>query len=201
MIPGWWQRAFPGEARQLHEVRRYVDGLLTDDCPDRDVVIACVAELASNALTHTRSGNGGTFVVHVQRATNALRIAVVDAGAQTTPAIRVAQNGDLLEGGRGLAIVASLSDQMGVEGDERGRTVWAEFRWPEQQPACPMSSKTDTARALVELGTEFSAWVCWFGNKSHQWWAMPRTSQPLLIAAASAHDLAHQIATIEQNGP
>lgn len=201
MTPGWWQRAFPGEARQLHEVRRYVDGLLTDDCPDRDAVIACVAELASNALTHTRSGNGGTFVVHVQRATDALRIAVIDAGAPTAPAIRVAQNEDLLEGGRGLAIVASLSNQMGVEGDERGRTVWAEFYWPEQRPTCPMSPKADTARALVELGVEFNAWVCWFGNETRQWWAMPRLPEPFLIAASSAHDLAHQIAAVEQNGP
>lgn len=82
MTPGWCQRAFRGEARQLQEVRRYVGGLLTD-CPDRDAVITCVAELASNAIMHTRSGNGGTFVVHVQRSTNELRIAVADAGAPT----------------------------------------------------------------------------------------------------------------------
>lgn len=199
MTPGWWQRAFPGEARQLHEVRRYVDGLLADDCPDRDAVIACVSELASNALTHTRSGNGGTFVVHVQRAVSALRIAVADAGAPTEPAILTAQNGDLLEGGRGLAIVASLSDQIGVEGGEHGRTVWVEFHWPEHRPVCPIPPQADTTRALVELSTEFSAWVCWFGNKTRQWWAMPRIPEPLLISALSAHDLAHQIAAIQEN--
>lgn len=199
MTPGWCQRAFRGEARQLQEVRRYV-GDLVADCPDRDAVITCVAELASNAIMHTRSGNGGTFVVHVQRSTNELRIAVADAGAATQPAIRIAQTENLLEGGRGLAIVAALSEQMGVDGDARGRTVWAEFRWPEQQSVRSASLEAEPARALVELGAKFGAWVCWFGNQTRQWWAMPRMAKPLLISASSAHDLAHRITVIEQSG-
>ncbi|WP_405087165.1 ATP-binding protein [Microbispora sp. NBC_01389] len=199
MTPGWCQRAFRGEARQLQEVRRYVGGLLTG-CPDRDAVITCVAELASNAIMHTRSGNGGTFVVHVQRSTNALRIAVVDAGAPTQPAIRAAQDENLLEGGRGLVIVAALSEQMGVDGAARGRTVWAEFRWPEEQSVAQTSPEAEPARALVELGTQFDTWVCWFGDQTRQWWAMPRMPKPLLISASSAHDLAHRIAASEQSG-
>lgn len=199
MTPGWCQRAFPGEARQLQEVRRYVGGLLAD-YPDRDAVITCVTELASNAIMHTRSGNGGTFVVHLQRSTNELRIAVADAGAPTQPAIRVAQTENLLEGGRGLAIVAALSEQMGVEGDARGRTVWAEFRWPEHLSTARTSPEAKHTRALVELGTKFGAWVCWFGNQTRQWWAMPRMIKPLLISATSAHDLARRISDIEQSG-
>ncbi|WP_203946236.1 ATP-binding protein [Planotetraspora thailandica] len=126
---GWWQRAFPGDPGQLREVRRYVAGLL-DGFPARDDVIACAAELASNAIVHTRSGNGGTFVVHVQRGSGCLRVAVADAGSDVCPVLRAVFDENLREGGRGLAIVAALSSRMQVDGDARGRTVWAEFRWP-----------------------------------------------------------------------
>jgi hypothetical protein len=192
---GWWQRAFPGDPGQLREVRRYVAGLL-DGFPARDDVISCAAELASNAIAHTRSGNGGTFVVHVQRASGCLRLAVADAGSDSCPVLRAVSDENLQEGGRGLAIVAALSSRIQIDGDEHGRTVWAEFRWPMGQ--LPPTSPHDAV--LVELGARFSTWVCWYGNQTRQWWAMPRTLAPYLVAASAPEDLAHRIAAIEKSG-
>lgn len=151
MTPGWWQRAFPGDPRHLHDVRRYVGDLLAD-LPERDDVISCVAELASNAIVHTRSGKGGRFVVHVRRACTLLRVAVADEGSCTVPVIRPFHRGDLLEGGRGLAIVARLSDCLGIEGDERGRTVWAEFRLTEKPPSM-LDTALTSARCALAMGS------------------------------------------------
>ena len=33
------------------------------------------------------------------------------------------------DGGRGLGIVAAVSADWGVDGDDRGRTVWARLEW------------------------------------------------------------------------
>lgn len=182
MALGWWQRVFSGEPRRLSEVRQYV-GELVADCPERHSIIACVAELAANAIEHTHSGRGGTFVVHVQRASRAVRVAVVDAGAPTWPVVRAVRDGDLCESGRGLAIVADLSDRMGIEGEGRSRTVWAEFHHlAKEQPGRDLSAG-DGSPSLVRLGTWLDSWACWFGDHTPRWWAVPRRSDPPPITA------------------
>src|SRR5439155_4206697 len=59
-----WRRAFEGEERQLGVMRRWLASVLPA-CPARDDVISVATELASNALRHTASGNGGLFAVEI----------------------------------------------------------------------------------------------------------------------------------------
>ncbi|MEV0751160.1 ATP-binding protein [Streptosporangium sp. NPDC050280] len=130
MIGVTWRRSFSGDPSQLHDVRRLVGALLTG-CPVLDDAIACLAELASNAVVHTKS-RGDVFTVEIRLMDGSVRIAVTDTGGPTTPPLPPHVRGEVLESGRGLAIVAALSTYMGAEGDEEGRTVWAELRWAVQ---------------------------------------------------------------------
>ncbi|MEU8035182.1 ATP-binding protein [Streptosporangium sp. NPDC049078] len=130
MIGVTWRGSFPGDPDQLHDVRRLVGALLAG-CPVLDDAIACLAELASNAVVHTKS-HGDVFTVEVRLMDGSVRVAVTDAGGPTVPTLPSHVPGEMLESGRGLAIVAALSTQMGTEGDEEGRTVWAELKWAVQ---------------------------------------------------------------------
>lgn len=129
-------RIFPGEPRQVGRVRAFVAGALTG-CPARESLLACVSELAANAITHTASGAGGVFTVEVSRPTPGMAlVAVTDAGSPREPAIRrAAESFDpwyLAESGRGLALVDALSSRWGYRDLDlgAGRTVWAEATWP-----------------------------------------------------------------------
>ena len=57
-----WQRVFAGVPAQVAEVRRFVAYLL-DGCPARDALVPCASELSANAVVHTASGHGGSFMV------------------------------------------------------------------------------------------------------------------------------------------
>jgi anti-sigma regulatory factor (Ser/Thr protein kinase) len=84
--------------------------------------------LCTNALQHSASANGGSFEITIYRSPDSLRVEVRDDGATTVPAAGCIE--DLSEGGRGLEIVALIADRWGQRGDEYGRTVFFELRWP-----------------------------------------------------------------------
>jgi anti-sigma regulatory factor (Ser/Thr protein kinase) len=115
-----------------------------------------VSELCTNAIRHTRSGNGGVFTVEVLRPRDGVAcVAVTDAGGGGEPRLRSgsrrfeglldypADVSDLAEGGRGLALVAALTSRWGYQpagpggpaGPGPGRTVWAEATWPVLVPS------------------------------------------------------------------
>lgn len=141
--------SFPGEARQVGEARRFVARAL-DGCPARDRLLACVSELAANAVEHTDSGAGGTFTVAVGRPREgAAVVAVADDGGPGEPAVggspacpaqrepaedetapRENPEEAMPESGRGLALVAAFSSRWGCRRTGRGHLVWAEATWP-----------------------------------------------------------------------
>jgi serine/threonine-protein kinase RsbW len=75
-----WRRTFQGEPQQLGELRRWIASLLPPR-PPRDDVISVADELASNAIRHTRSGQGGKFTVEITRHGPLVRVMVTDDGA------------------------------------------------------------------------------------------------------------------------
>ena len=83
---------------------------------------------ATNAICHTASGQGGTFEIVVIRHPAIVRIAVIDAGAPTVPAL--AAPGSLDASGRGLTLVHALAWRWGHHGNWCGRTVWFELECP-----------------------------------------------------------------------
>jgi hypothetical protein len=127
-------RVFAGERRRVPEARAFV-ALALGGCPARETLLACVSELAANAVAHTASGAGGMFTVEVIRPADGVAIvAVTDAGSPREPSVTDADA--LAEGGRGLALVDALANSWGhhraVGG---GRTVWAQATWPVAVPA------------------------------------------------------------------
>jgi anti-sigma regulatory factor (Ser/Thr protein kinase) len=126
-----WRRSFRGEAAQVGKVRQFVTALLAG-CPVLDDALCCVTELASNAVVHSDS-KLGTFTVEVWLSDQAVRLSVTDAGGDFAPSSVLPIGTDLVEGGRGLAIVAALSSRMGFGGNSAGRTFWAYLRWSAQE--------------------------------------------------------------------
>jgi len=130
----YWSRSFPGLAEYLAEVRQFTQMVL-GDAPGRDLVVLAVSELAGNAIVHTASGEpGGQFVVHIAAFVDRWKVRVDDEGSPSEPHV-IVEVMDLdeafqAEAGRGLAMVAAVSQDWGVLGDKYARAVWAEIPYP-----------------------------------------------------------------------
>ena len=133
------RRRFPGDARQIREVRRWVTGLLPR-CAARDDVLLVAAELGTNAVQHTASGRGGWFTVEITQRWQTVRVAVTDSGAPQGPEL-IAD--PLAETGRGLLVVRSLASHAGASGDQSGRRVWADIPWIPGTPATAPGDPAD----------------------------------------------------------
>jgi serine/threonine-protein kinase RsbW len=125
---GPWIRTFRGTPASVPDARRFVAELLVG-CPARETLMMCVSELCANAIAHTASGDGGTFIVSVALVRDGVaRVSVTDDGGSCVPSVGAL---DLAaEGGRGLALVAALTSRWGWAWAYPGRTVWAEACWP-----------------------------------------------------------------------
>jgi hypothetical protein len=126
-----WRRVFPGEAHQLGVLRQWLASLLPDG-EVRDDLVLVATELASNAICHTASGQGGRFAVEVTLCRSVVRIGVADGGGGGRP--RVIED-PAAERGRGLLLVRALSVRTGACRAGAGRLVWADIRWDTGVPA------------------------------------------------------------------
>jgi hypothetical protein len=80
-------QVFAGTTASVAAARRFTSAVLTA-CPAREALVACVSELAANAVVHTASGDGGVFTVEVTRPRDGIaRVAVTDAGSSSAPAV------------------------------------------------------------------------------------------------------------------
>jgi serine/threonine-protein kinase RsbW len=128
MVAADW---FPGEAAAVGLARDFVAGVLGPGWPGLDDVLLMVSEIASNAVRHTASGDGGGwFDVTVSADGYKARVEITDRGSSSEPRIPDDDGGlgaGVLTGGRGLRIVDALADGWGHGGDELGRVVWFEI--------------------------------------------------------------------------
>ena len=125
---GPWVRTFRGTPASVPDARRFVAELLVGS-PARETLMTCVSELCANAIAHTASGDGGTFIVSVALPRDGVaRVAVTDEGSSSVPSVSAFDVA--AEGGRGLALVAACTSRWGWAEAYPGRTVWAEACWP-----------------------------------------------------------------------
>jgi hypothetical protein len=113
---------FPGRADQVGKVRRQVARYLAG-CPAAYDALIVLSELVTNAVLHSGSRHD-FFTVRAELADHHARLIVEDAGGtwqQPGPAGS--------DSGRGLQIVAALANAWGIDGDDRGRAVWARLTW------------------------------------------------------------------------
>jgi anti-sigma regulatory factor (Ser/Thr protein kinase) len=201
-----WRRVFPGREDQVGQVRGFVAELLAG-YPERDDVALCASELATNAIRHTASGRGGFFAIELSWAGITILLAVADGGAPAGPVLRQRDPDTLEEAGRGLAVVASLCDKYGAEGDLRGRVVWAQFSSASaaapHAARVPLTPQPATEEDAALLARQYAGWHTWFGPWTRQWWAVPRhdTRATPLITASSARALASRLDTIQGDPP
>jgi anti-sigma regulatory factor (Ser/Thr protein kinase) len=126
-VPVLAHRWFTGDASAVGQARRFVAGVLGEDFPGLDDVLVLVSEVASNAVKHSASGDGGAFEVAVAVSGESVRVEVGDQGSGSEPRLADDQlPADVLTGGRGLRIVDMLAAKWGHAGDELGRVVWFE---------------------------------------------------------------------------
>jgi anti-sigma regulatory factor (Ser/Thr protein kinase) len=109
--------------------RALVDHLGHSGIPDDTVDDAeiAISELVGNAVRHARPRADGSLIARWQIDVDNLRIDVVDGGSENAPELHVSTDDESF--GRGLAIVAALAREWGVERDAAGTRVWACFCW------------------------------------------------------------------------
>lgn len=139
------QLTLPPEPRAAGRARRWVREELTDmarlDLIDSAVL--GVSELVTNALLHVRS----EIALQIRDNSDGLRVEVYDdsphlfAGAPNLPGESRATNPSTV--GRGLLIVASVSQDWGIDYDGERKCVW--FR-----PTAAVARDTDSAAHDVE---------------------------------------------------
>ncbi|MFB7107908.1 ATP-binding protein [Streptomyces sp. NPDC056291] len=100
-----------------------------------------VAELAANAATHGRLP-GRSFRLTLYVVSGTLRIEVTDTRCDRRPKLQ--EPDDDAESGWGLLLVDALADRWGIaEGRFPRKTIWAELRLSQPEPASTSSGAVD----------------------------------------------------------
>lgn len=129
---------YPGIPESVPEVRHMMRAILAHS-PRADDIELIAAELVTNAIRHTPSGQEGrAFTITVTQEPGRARLEVADLG--TAPWRPAHPNADrMAEHGRGLEIVAALADSAGHGlSDGHNRFSWATLSW--LKPDLPGSS-------------------------------------------------------------
>ncbi|MCW2527871.1 MAG: putative anti-sigma regulatory factor, serine/threonine protein kinase [Pseudonocardiales bacterium] len=123
----WVHRSPASAATVRHRIS--VDLRQAGFSPDlADDAALLASELISNAIRHATSLPSGELEVAWTIDPQGVRLQVTDGGSHDQPQLRQASLDDT--SGRGLAIVAALSDGWGVQEHSLGRTVWAYLARP-----------------------------------------------------------------------
>ena len=135
--------AVPHAAREARNAARVVLQDWSVPTPLLDDAILVISELVTNAVRH--AGTASTLDLELCQIRNRLRIALAD-DSEATPRLRRVRGA--AEDGRGLAILAALSDRWGVEPHHGGKRVWWEVDLAGGQPEAPTTARAkETASA------------------------------------------------------
>jgi anti-sigma regulatory factor (Ser/Thr protein kinase) len=135
MTSSGYGRAEPDSDRVLHlagdpdavaRARRLVSSALGTGHPLHDDCVLLTSEIATNAVVHSDSGDGGTFTLCVSYSAEWVRIAVQDAGSLDPP-FGWRPSSPLDTGGRGLLLLEALAHRWGFIREAGTNNVWFEM--------------------------------------------------------------------------
>jgi anti-sigma regulatory factor (Ser/Thr protein kinase) len=123
------------------EARREMLALALPEATREDLALI-VTELVTNSVLHAGLSATDHVELDLTNAVGSVRLAVHDPGpgfmSPSPPPMD-----SFVPGGRGLVIVAALSDSWGIECDERGCTVWSQLPVAEPPAGRDRPRKSD----------------------------------------------------------
>ncbi|MEA2451043.1 MAG: hypothetical protein QOG63_2975 [Thermoleophilaceae bacterium] len=123
-------RIVPARPEAAAEARRALVGLALPETA-RETLALIVSELVSNAIRHAGLATSDPITVQLTNGEGTVRLAVHDGGpgfASRPPG----RDDALASDGRGLTIIAALSEAWGVDCDAHGCTVWCDVAVEER---------------------------------------------------------------------
>ena len=139
----------PGAPSSVPTARRFVESILASwGHPEQGWTAALlVSELSANCTLHARTD----FTVRVELHDEQVRLQVTD-GSLRAPAVR--DYGTSATTGRGLRLVAELSNDWGVDLHDDGKTVWALIRQSQAAPDDADDEELDVDALLAAVGDD-----------------------------------------------
>ncbi|MEV7806954.1 SpoIIE family protein phosphatase [Microbispora sp. NPDC088329] len=131
----------PGDPALVSHTRKLaIEQLLVWGLDEMEFVTGLVvSELVTNAMRH------GTGPIQLRLIRNRTLICEVSDGSNTAPHLRRARVFD--EGGRGLLLVAQMTQSWGTRQTTRGKTIWCEQALPPPAPNSDGASGDEVFRA------------------------------------------------------
>jgi anti-sigma regulatory factor (Ser/Thr protein kinase) len=124
----------PGSPRYVASTRAFITRTLSRlPGVDSDAATLLTSELVTNAIQHTKSGDGGEVVINVIALPDGVLVEVTDQGSLGTPEVK---NDLHTAEGRGLYLVQHLAGRWGFVRDGLGTTVWFHLPATGQRGAC-----------------------------------------------------------------
>jgi anti-sigma regulatory factor (Ser/Thr protein kinase) len=120
-----WVLRLAGSPDQVARARRLVSMSLGRDHPLHDDCVLLTSEIATNAVIHSRSGDGGVFTVTVSYSAEGVRVCVQDEGSSEAPCVCHASAD--ATGGRGLPLLEALAHRWGLVREAGSNKVWFEL--------------------------------------------------------------------------
>jgi anti-sigma regulatory factor (Ser/Thr protein kinase) len=120
-----WVLRLAGSPDQVARARRLVSMSLGRDHPLHDDCVLLTSEIATNAVIHSRSGDGGVFTVTVSYSAEGVRVCVQDEGSSDAPCVCHASAD--ATGGRGLPLLEALAHRWGLIREAGSNKVWFEL--------------------------------------------------------------------------
>jgi anti-sigma regulatory factor (Ser/Thr protein kinase) len=136
------------------EARRALVGLTLPKIT-RENLALLVSELVTNSVRHAGLSAHAPIGVQVTNGSASVRLAVHDGGQGFPFPAHEVPVAPLVAGGRGLAIVAALSETWGIDSNPDGCTVWCQLAVDEQPT--PVVNSEAAAGHVHELAVGMAA--------------------------------------------
>ncbi|WP_083957937.1 ATP-binding protein [Herbidospora mongoliensis] len=122
-----------GGRDQIVLARRMVSATIGRDHPLHDDCVLLTSEIATNAVIHSRSGDGGVFTVTVWFSSEEVRVCVQDDGSTEPPC--AGHSTATATNGRGLPLLDALADRWGIVREGGRNKVWFEMSLTTAPPS------------------------------------------------------------------